>query len=113
MYKRQAQVTCNFEEEHICSYEYDSKADFLWKRHKGSTPTSGTGPSVDVSLKVEEIPRVKFDLERKFAFKKRLTRPAPRDTTCISKQPTKMKVRLAIKNSVKYSDALNALFGSR
>ena len=45
-----AKVSCTFEEEHICSYEFDSKGDFFWKRHKGPTPTGGTGPSVDVSL---------------------------------------------------------------
>ena len=41
-------VTCDFEEQHICGYESDEKADFNWARNKGNTLTAQTGPSFDV-----------------------------------------------------------------
>ena len=43
-------VTCDFEEQHICGYESDEKADFNWSRNKGNTLTIQTGPSVDVNF---------------------------------------------------------------
>lgn len=43
-------VNCDFEEEHICGYELDSRVDFNWIRRKGPTPTPFTGPSIDVGF---------------------------------------------------------------
>ena len=43
-------VTCDFEEEHICGYESDQKADFNWVRNTGATGSFNTGPSVDVFI---------------------------------------------------------------
>lgn len=33
-----------------CSFKQDSSDDLDWKRAKGSTPTTGTGPTVDHTL---------------------------------------------------------------
>ncbi|XP_035695557.1 MAM and LDL-receptor class A domain-containing protein 1-like [Branchiostoma floridae] len=38
---------CNFESSDICGYTHDRTHDFDWQRHRGSTLSSGTGPSQD------------------------------------------------------------------
>ncbi|CAF0741635.1 unnamed protein product, partial [Brachionus calyciflorus] len=42
-------VTCDFEEDHICGYQPDQKADFNWARNKGTTLSVQTGPTIDVT----------------------------------------------------------------
>ena len=42
-------VSCDFEEEHICGYESDPKAEFNWVRQKGNTFSVNTGPTTDVT----------------------------------------------------------------
>jgi len=44
-------ITCNFEEEGLCSLEspyYKSQLD--WSKHRGETASKNTGPSVDHTL---------------------------------------------------------------
>ena len=41
-------MDCDFDT-NFCGYYQDKKDDFDWTRYKGSTPTSNTGPSTDVS----------------------------------------------------------------
>ncbi|CAH1274186.1 MAMDC2 [Branchiostoma lanceolatum] len=38
---------CNFESADICGYTHDRSHDFDWQRNRGSTSSSGTGPSQD------------------------------------------------------------------
>lgn len=41
-----AGLNCSFESEN-CSWTQDKKDNFDWVRHKGKTPSTGTGPSYD------------------------------------------------------------------
>ena len=38
---------CNFDTSVMCGFVQDSNDDFDWWRHRGSTPSSFTGPSGD------------------------------------------------------------------
>lgn len=40
---------CDFEDAQLCGYTQDANDQFDWTRRKGSTPSAGTGPSVDAS----------------------------------------------------------------
>ena len=40
---------CNFDQGNLCSFTNGSSDDFDWTINRGSTPSSGTGPSHDVS----------------------------------------------------------------
>jgi hypothetical protein len=42
-------VRCNFDQGILCSFTNGANDDFDWTVHGGSTPSSGTGPSRDVS----------------------------------------------------------------
>ncbi|CAF0741650.1 unnamed protein product, partial [Brachionus calyciflorus] len=46
-------VTCDFEEDHICGYQPDPKADFNWARNRGITLSDYTGPTFDVTTGTE------------------------------------------------------------
>ena len=41
---------CDFETPNICGYTQDQTDTFDWTRRSGSTPSAGTGPSVDHTL---------------------------------------------------------------
>mgnify|MGYP002783799758 CR=1 FL=1 len=47
-------ITCDFEEEHLCGYISDSKANFNWKRQKSSSSNSNTKPLVDFTTGTSE-----------------------------------------------------------
>ena len=40
------EATCNFDVS-LCGFEQGTDDEFDWTRHKGNTPSSGTGPSFD------------------------------------------------------------------
>ncbi|RUS74940.1 hypothetical protein EGW08_017295 [Elysia chlorotica] len=44
---------CDFEDEYLCGWSNDASDDFDWTRNSGKTPTDGTGPTTDHTLKTD------------------------------------------------------------
>lgn len=42
----EANIDCDFENG-LCGWTNDRQDDYDWRRHRGRTPTAGTGPSAD------------------------------------------------------------------
>ncbi|XP_022096405.1 MAM and LDL-receptor class A domain-containing protein 1-like [Acanthaster planci] len=79
-------VSCDFETP-LCSWNDDPSGDFLWTRKRGSTPSSGTGPSGDHTtgngyyVYIESSGRSQGDRARLISGE--ITPPSPAQAICL------------------------------